>query len=458
MNMEKYRLDAYRAHSSPETNAEKTAKKTENRGVHNNAASGAQNNVAHNNSAHNAPFIHKPVFERINPAELSAAERKKKDEETLENARLAAQSGTWFEKKNVTHEDVTQRVDTLISQGLLKVPAENIPQKNESIYRRVAKFLVIIGMDEAAKILPHLSQEQTERIIPEIARISYINEDEKNEILEEFSALLDKAREDGGVETARDILVKAYGKEKGEELLRKSVQFPDGKPFDFLEEASAERIKILLTGESVAVKTLVLSQLEPKKAAQVINTMEMQEKKDVILRLSKMQRVTPDVLENTAKSLKEKLLTQNTESSDRIDGKNILAEILRRMNPEYEDTIIKSLSENDPELGSDIREKLFTSEDIVNCDDKYLQKVLYPMDEKDLAVLIHKKDEAFREKILSNVSKSRRELILSEENLTHEFYKSDMERITGSFFSTLRRAWERGDLRIKGRDDDEVYV
>ena len=35
--------------------------------------------------------------------------------------------------------------------------------------------------------------------------------------------------------------------------------------------------------------------------------------------------------------------------------------------------------------------------------------------------------------------------------------RSDCEKITSQFFSTLRRAWEDGELIIKGRDD-EIYV
>ncbi|MBE6361506.1 MAG: hypothetical protein E7059_08670, partial [Treponema bryantii] len=48
-------------------------------------------------------------------------------------------------------------------QILYKVPKPE--QKEDSIYRRVAKFLIIIGEDEAAKVLPHLAEEQIEKII-----------------------------------------------------------------------------------------------------------------------------------------------------------------------------------------------------------------------------------------------------------------------------------------------------
>ena len=100
---------------------------------------------------------------------------------------------------------------------MIKVPQQEVkPGEKESIYRRVAKFLVIIGVDEAAKILPHLTEEQTEKIIPEIATIKSISPEEAEAVLEEFDSLVVKAREEGGLDTARTILTKAYGSEKAE--------------------------------------------------------------------------------------------------------------------------------------------------------------------------------------------------------------------------------------------------
>ena len=55
--------------------------------------------------------------------------------------------------------------EVLKGQGLLKVPVQEPAEEGkESVYRRVAKFFLLIGEDEAAKILPHLSDDQIEKI------------------------------------------------------------------------------------------------------------------------------------------------------------------------------------------------------------------------------------------------------------------------------------------------------
>lgn len=407
----------------------------------------------------NKKLVHKPVFENVNSA-IDRIEKQNKEHaerQNIEQAKIAAKTGTWFEKKkSATSDDVKNAAKNLTSGGLVKIPASST--EKDSIYRRVAKFLVIVGIDEAAKILPHLTEEQTEKIIPEIASIQKITPEESASILEEFESLVEKAREEGGLETARNILTKAYGSEKAEDMLKKSVKYPDGKPFDYLSDANAERIKVLIDGESDAVKSLVLSQIEPKKAAKVINLMDVDDKKKIVLRLAKMKPVAPEVLAEIDRSLHEKLLTQNTENSQNMDGRGVLAQILKRMNPSVENSIINTLSEQDPELGEDLRKRLFTEEDVIGSDDRFIQNYLHDMEDHDIAVLIYGKNDAFREKILSNVSKNRRRVILDEESMIHHLTKSDSEKMTSSFYSVLRRAWENGDLRVSGRDEGEVYV
>ncbi|HBB13081.1 MAG TPA: flagellar motor switch protein FliG [Treponema sp.] len=432
------------------------------------------------------PLVRKPVFQKVNrqvdsilenakereknraPLSQPPAPRRNKvessdlfaDMRAKEEAKIAAKTGTYFKKKNsATDEDVREAAKALVSRGLVKVPEQpKQPGEKESIYRRVAKFLVVIGVDEAAKIIPHLTEEQTEKIIPEIAAVQKVTPEEAEQVLAEFETLLDKARESGGIDTARTILTKAYGSERAEELLEKSVQYPEGKPFDYLEDANAERIGILIGGESPAVQALVLSQVEPKKAAAVIKAMDPSAKADIVMRLAKMKPVAPEVMKRISKSLNEKMLTQNTENTQNLDGRGVLAQILKRMDPLAENAILEDIFDQDPQLGEDLRKRLFTEEDVIGADDRFMQNKLHSMQEEDIALLIRGKSPAFREKILSNVSKNRAEAILEDEELREHVLKIDCDRITNQFYSELRRAWEDGDLRVDGRDDGEVYV
>ncbi|MBO4629301.1 MAG: flagellar motor switch protein FliG [Treponema sp.] len=346
--------------------------------------------------------------------------------------------------------------EVLKEQGLLKVPVQEPEEEGkESVYRRVAKFFLLIGEDEAAKILPHLTDKQIEKIIPELASIRSVSKEEATAILEEFQSLLDEAKKSGGVETAREMLTKAYGKERAEQMLQKSMIEPTPKPFEYLAGEETEKIQLLLKDENVGVKSLVLSYLPPKEAAAVINKMKDDDKKEVVLRLAKMEPVSPEVLKRLDKAMKEKSRTITTEKTENIDGRNALAQILKKMDSGAEADIIKSLSADDPDLGQDLKKRLFTQEDVIASDDKFIQETLREFSDEDLAYLIAAKPDDFRDKILDNISQGRRTEVLEQEDLLKPMKRTDCERITSQFVGILRRAYEDGELIIKGRNDEQ---
>ena len=362
------------------------------------------------------------------------------------------------EKHKSQNPELNAASDALVSGGLLKVPvSKKEADGRDSVYRRVAKFLLIIGVDEAAKILPHLTEEQTEKIIPEIASIRSVSPEETRQILEEFETLLKNAREGGGIDTAREILRKAYGEKKAKELIDKSVPFPLEKPFEYLNHIDNERINLLLKEESVQVKALILSHLNPKKAASVINLMDSKEKSEVAFRLLKLEPVSPEVIKNLDEVLHKKVLLQNSQRTNSLDGKKILAEILKKMSFSTENSILSKISTEEPSLANDLRERLFTVDDVVNSDDRFVQETLMMYSNYEIACLVYKREEKFTKKIFQCISQGRVSQVQEELNINQTFLKSECDKIYSKFLNTLRNAFEEGKLFIKNRTDD-VYI
>ena len=362
------------------------------------------------------------------------------------------------EKHKSQNPELNAASDALVSGGLLKVPvSKKEADGRDSVYRRVAKFLLIIGVDEAAKILPHLTEEQTEKIIPEIASIRSVSPEETRQILEEFETLLKNAREGGGIDTAREILKKAYGEKKAKELIDKSVPFPLEKPFEYLNDIDNERINLLLKEESVQVKALILSHLNPKKAASVINLMDSKEKSEVAFRLLKLEPVSPEVIKNLDEILHKKVLLQNSQRTNSLDGKNILAEILKKMSFSTENSILSKISTEEPSLANDLRARLFTVDDVVNSDDRFVQEILMMYSNYEIACLVYKREEKFTKKIFQCISQGRVSQVQEELNINQTFLKSECDKIYSKFLNTLRNAFEEGKLFIKNRTDD-VYI
>jgi hypothetical protein len=83
-------------------------------------------------------------------------------------------------------------------------------------YRKAAQFLMLLGKDEAARVLRHMSPEEVEGITLEIARTQHIEEKEASKILEEFGYIRETKDliAQGGFEKAQEMLIASIGKER----------------------------------------------------------------------------------------------------------------------------------------------------------------------------------------------------------------------------------------------------
>jgi flagellar motor switch protein FliG len=185
--------------------------------------------------------------------------------------------------------------------------------------------------------------------------------------------------------------------------------------------------------------------------------MDEEQRKEVVLRLAKMEPISPEILNRVDHAMYEKSKNISTEHAQNIDGRNALAQILKKMDSGAESDILKSLSAEDPDLGYDLKKRLFTLDDVIAADDKFVQKQLREFNDEDIAYLIAAKSDDFRNKILDNISNSRRNEVLEQEEILKPMRKSTCEDITNKFVGILRRAYEDGDLIIKGRNE-EAYI
>lgn len=354
-------------------------------------------------------------------------------------------------KDFIPDPNVKAATESLTRGGLIKVPRKD----GDDVYRRVAKFLILIGIDQAADVIKHLSQEETEKIIPEITAIRKIEQDEALLILEEFNSVIEKVKVRGGTKTAKSILEKAFGSARAQDLLDRLNIQKEEVPFEYLSEKEPEKILELLKDETNSIRALVLSYIQPKKAASVINLLSPTDKKEVIVNLAKTKKVMPEVISRINKVIYEKSLKQIDVRTNQIDGKNVLAQILKKMDLKAENEILTTLTDSDPLLGEELKARLFTIEDVLNADDRFIQAYLRELNDIEIAYLIGGKDDSFRNKILDNMSKVRRDVVLEEEDYRKPMLKKECDDITNKFISHLRRAYESGQLIINGRDEDE---
>ncbi|MDR0644507.1 MAG: flagellar motor switch protein FliG [Treponema sp.] len=340
-----------------------------------------------------------------------------------------------------------------------KAALDFIKTASDSKYRKVAKFLILIDKEAAVQILSKLEPEQIEEISKEIASIRGISAEEAAYLFDEFKSLMAlsggyKGPFSGGVEEARKLLYAAFGTEKGESILKKTVPESVDKPFAFLEEFSAEQLGILFKDESPATEAMVLSRLPPKLAAEVIKNAESERKVEIVKRIAKINKVAPSVMETVAFALKEKINRMGKTETEKIDGMNALAAILKVSDVSFGEKMIDELTQNDQMLGYSLRATLYTLDDIAKADDRVVEEKLRSMSDKEIVYLIKGQSRLFIEKIMSNVSVQRRSMLREEADIIGPIRRIDADSVAADFLTWFRRGREKGTIMLI--DDEDI--
>lgn len=327
--------------------------------------------------------------------------------------------------------------------------------KEKADYTKIAKFLLLLGKDEAVKVVKHLSPEEVEKVSREISHTKRVDKIEAGELLKEFG--FDKEKEAvrvrGGSDAASEILVKAFGKDEAERLLRKSVPKEVEGPFSFLNDLDFEQLIMLLKEESAQVVALVLRYLDPALSSKIINTIDKSLSTAIIRRIAKGGAVSTEVIKGMEDSLKEKIRDQGKVETEIIDGPSALAGILKYMDIDMEQNILSSLEEENASVSREIREQLFTIDTVLHIDRNDLQKILNELSERNIALILRRVDNDVKEKIRSSISSGKLLLIDEESDIMGPVKKSEADEQIKDFLKLLRKREEEGAFIVMREED-----
>ena len=109
-----------------------------------------------------------------------------------------------------------------------------------------------------------------------------------------------------------------------------------------------------------------------------------------------------------------------------------------------------------PDLADEIRQLLFTFDDIVNLPDRDVQLVMREIDQKDLALALRGVGEDVREKLMGNLSSRAAELVRDDIETMGPQPKAVVEEAQSHIVAAVRRLEDAGQITLARGEDEEV--
>ena len=326
--------------------------------------------------------------------------------------------------------------------------------------QKAAILLIALGPEKSADIFKHLKEEEIEELTLEIANTRSVSPQIKEAVLNEFYqvCLAQQYIAEGGIAYAKELLDKALGGDRAQEVISNLTASLHVSPFEFVRKTDPSQVLNFIQDEHPQTIAMILSYLTPAQAAMIISALSPEVQADVAKRIATMDRTSPDVVKEVERVLERKLSSLINQDYTIVGGVDAIVNILNTVDRSTEKHIMESLEIEEPELADEIRKKMFVFEDIMLLDDRAIQRVLRDVDNSDLSIALKSANEDVQNTIFKNLSKRLAAMIKEDMEFMGPVRMKDVEEAQQKIVGVIRKLEDSGEIVISRGGGDEIVV
>ncbi len=321
-------------------------------------------------------------------------------------------------------------------------------------HQRVAAFLLSLEKGTRAKVMATMNPETVEFVAAAMIDLDPRLTDAgvidllKGDVARQLHG--NSSVRSCGPDELQRMLTESLGPQRAEALVGQiKTRRERERPFLVLEHLNPFDVGRVLRSESHAVAALVLAHMPPATSAQILKVFESEAAIDVVRRMATLEPPSPDVLRSVAQHLAQQVaeapeVIGDADPSARLKA---VANLLNNAPPEMEQGVIAVLSESDISMAQELREYMFTWEDIATIDTRTMQKILGTVDTKTLSIALKGCSTEIEENILGNLSSRVREMVAEERELAGPVPMTEVAGARDDIMKNIRAMIEAGEFR-----------
>ncbi len=321
--------------------------------------------------------------------------------------------------------------------------------------RKVAILLRTLGEDKASEILKRLSEEEVQKVTEEMIHLDVIPKKVAVDVLNEFVRL---TRQDvivgSGLEYIQKVLSNVFGPAKAAaimERLKIFLKVGDTASMNVLHDLDAQSIANFIKKEHPQTMAVVLAYLDPRKAIEVLQFLPKDMIGEILSRVAILDRLAPGVVDEIGLVLDEEYRAVG--GTKRVGGINSLLEVVLNAPPGLEKEILEQIEKIKPELAEELRQRMFTFDDIVKIHNRYIGVILREIDREVLLKALKGASEPVKRKILGAMSERAAKVLREELETMPPVRKLDVEKAQQEILKVIRRLEQQGEIVVPRGED-----
>ena len=323
--------------------------------------------------------------------------------------------------------------------------------------QRAAIFLLGVGEQAATEVMRHMSAKEVQQVGEAMATISKLTNNQVESVLADFH--LESAEINPlGLEApdfTRRVMTSALGQDKAQNILSQVLETPEEhNGVEALQWMAPKAIADVLGGEHPQIAATVMTQLYDEQAANVLALLPDDMRKDVILRIARMEELDPRAMEELDRVLESQLGNLQRTPPRKVLGPDNLAAILNATDSELEQEMLEALTQADEDLSDDVKEKMFVFDNLIKLDDRGFQTLVRDIDQEKLLVALKGVDQELTERFFNNMSERAADILREEMEASGPVKLADVEAAQKDIVKTAMKLADEGALMIgKGARD-----
>ena len=326
--------------------------------------------------------------------------------------------------------------------------------------KKAAILLLALGEDGAADVMKNLEEAEIQQVGYYMSRFTDVSPEELDIVLEEFYRNSVMADEGVNISSSPDFvknaLTKALGADRAKELSENLGAGEEEAGLEALRYAEPIMIANYIRTEHPQTIALILSYLKnAEQSSAVLRDLPESLQADILYRMAVIESIPPGVISEMNEVLTEEMKTAGSMATS-VGGVEPVAEILNSVDKATETRILSSIEETNPELAEQIRELMFTFEDMALIDAKQMQLVMKDVDQADMVLALKTASDAVKELIFSSMSSRAAEMVREDLENLGPAKLSDVEAAQQKIIKVVKKLEEAGTIIIAGAGGGDV--
>jgi flagellar motor switch protein FliG len=210
----------------------------------------------------------------------------------------------------------------------------------------------------------------------------------------------------------------------------------------------------MLKSEHPQIISAVLGNIDPTRSAEIIKRLPENIRRDVVGRVAKLSRVPRQVLDAAERVLSAGLPTSR-DADREVDGIRTAAQLLNHLEAEMADDILDGLESETDTIAQDIRQAMFTFEDLSALDRRGFATLLKEVQSDQLLVALKTASNDLKDKVFSSLSKRAAEMLKDDLEVMRPVRLAEVQEAQQAIVSVALQLKNEGKLVIAGAGGDE---